>query len=87
MCFAIERRLHRVDGQDLKTKIMLSMLYSCLDTKYIFFFFSSQFWIFLQFFPISVVFPSNDHIVAWVTRPERPKGAKDVVKLARRATN
>ena len=24
---------------------------------------------------------------AWVTRPERPKGAKDEVKVARRATN
>ena len=23
---------------------------------------------------------SNDHIIAWVTRPERPKGAKDEVK-------
>ena len=27
------------------------------------------------------------HIIAWVTRPEHPKGAKDEVKLARRATN
>ena len=27
----------------------------------------------------------NDHIVAWVTRSERPKGAKDKVKPARRA--
>ena len=24
----------------------------------------------------------NDRIVAWVTRPERPKGAKDEVKPA-----
>ena len=30
---------------------------------------------------------SNDHIIVWVTRPERPKGAKDEVKPARRATN
>ena len=29
---------------------------------------------------------SNDCIVAWVTRPERPKGAKDKVKPAQRAT-
>ena len=28
---------------------------------------------------------TNDRIVAWVTRPERPKGAKDEVKQARRA--
>ena len=28
---------------------------------------------------------SNHHTVAWVTRPERPKGAKDEVKQARRA--
>ena len=28
---------------------------------------------------------TNDRIVAWVTRPERPKGAKDEVKPARRA--
>ena len=27
---------------------------------------------------------SNDRIVAWVTRPERPKGANDEVKQARR---
>ena len=26
-------------------------------------------------------------IIAWVTRPERPKGAKDKVKEARRAAN
>ena len=30
---------------------------------------------------------SNDHIIARVTLPERPKGAKDRVKAARRATN
>ena len=30
---------------------------------------------------------SNDHIIARVTLPERPKGAKDEVKAARRATN
>ena len=30
---------------------------------------------------------SNDCIVTWVTRPERPKGAKDEVKEARRATD
>ena len=29
---------------------------------------------------------TNDRIVAWVTRPERPKGTKDEVKPARRAT-
>ena len=23
---------------------------------------------------------SNDHIIVWVTRPERPKGVKDEVK-------
>ena len=27
------------------------------------------------------------HIIAWVTRPERPKGAKDEVKEARRAAD
>ena len=30
---------------------------------------------------------ANDRIVTWVTRPERPKGAKDEVKEARRAAN
>ena len=30
---------------------------------------------------------SNDRIVMWVTRPERPKGAKDEVREARRAAN
>ena len=30
---------------------------------------------------------ANDHIIVRVTRPERPKGAKDEVKLARWATN
>ena len=30
---------------------------------------------------------SNVCIVTWVTRPERPKGAKDEVKEARRAAN
>ena len=30
---------------------------------------------------------SNHCIVAWVTRPERPKGAKDEVKQARRAAS
>ena len=39
-----------------------------------------------NFFHISVIFPSNDNIVARVPRPERPKGAKDDVKEARRAS-
>ena len=30
---------------------------------------------------------SNDRIVAWVTRPERPKGAMDEVKQAQRAAS
>ena len=30
---------------------------------------------------------SHHCTVAWVTRPERPKGVKDVVKQARRAPN
>ena len=30
---------------------------------------------------------SIDHIIVWVTRPERPKGAKDEIKPARRANN
>ena len=29
---------------------------------------------------------SHHCTVAWVTRPERPKGVKDVIKQARRAT-
>ena len=28
---------------------------------------------------------SNDYIITWVTRPERPKGAKEEVKEALRA--
>jgi len=28
---------------------------------------------------------SNNHIITWLTQPERPKGAKDEVKEARRA--
>ena len=38
----------------------------------------------------TIFIPSNahaQHIIAWVTQPERPKGAKDEVKPARRATN
>ena len=30
---------------------------------------------------------SNDHTVVWVTQPERPKGAKDEVKQAQRASS
>ena len=45
---------------------------------------------FIISFALFVLFftPSNahhahaHHIIAWVTRPERPKGAKDEVKLA-----
>jgi hypothetical protein len=62
--------------------------WSFLDLSVIFSGFLNNFYVFLgHFFKISVVFPSNDHIVAWVTRPEGPKGAKDEVKPARRATN
>ena len=38
----------------------------------------------LDFYPMANAL-SNDRIVTWVTRPERPKGAKDKVKQARRA--
>ena len=41
--------------------------------------------------PYPTIFtPSNahaHHIIAWVTRPERPKGAENELKLAERATN
>ena len=30
---------------------------------------------------------SKDHIIAWVTRPERQKGAKDEVKPAQGTNN
>ena len=36
MCFELERRLHRARPQD--QEIMITQMYSCLDTKYIFFF-------------------------------------------------
>ena len=52
------------------------------------------FWISLRLFlDFSVIFLdfsnalSNHCTVAWVTRPERPKGVKDEVNQARRATN
>ena len=72
---------HRSAG--VKTKRFFSLFLIFGETLDILDFFATVFGFLCDFLDFSNAL-SNYCTVAWVTRPERPKGGKDVVKQARR---